>query len=335
MVPNKKSFLIWVSVIFVLGLIILFIWGFNHPKELTINLQKSLSPSANWLNRESFNILLLGVAGNGSRGALLTDTIILLNLNFNKKQVSIFSLPRDLWVEVPHSHSEAKLNDLYTLSNKNTSDFSKATSYNLIQEKIENITGVKINYVIIFDLIGFGKLVDAVGGINIYLDKEMVDPNLVNPHDKSEIFYLSPGWHYLDGAMAIKFVRTRYSASGDFYRMTNQHAIITALKDKFTQLSSVWNLMSWLKIYNSIAGHYITNLDFNTLWGLFNEFKTIKNNQIKYFSITNRPPDNLLISSSVPGIYENATTSVYVLLPRLGFERYDEIQQFVQNSLAD
>ena len=335
MVPNKKSFLIWVSVIFVLGLIILFIWGFNHPKELTITLQRSLNPGTNWPNGESINILLLGVAGNGSRGALLTDTIMLLNLNFNKKQISIFSLPRDLWVEVPHSHSEVKLNDLYALSNKNTSDFSKAISYNFIQEKIENITGVKINYVIIFDLIGFGKLVDAVGGINIYLEKEMVDPNLVNPHDKSEIFDLSPGWHYLDGATAIKFVRTRYSSSGDFYRMTNQHAIITALKDKLTQLSSVWNLMSWLKIYNSIANHYITNLDFNTVWELFNEFKTIKNNQVKYFSITNRPPDNLLISSSVPGIYENATISVYILLPRLGFERYDEIQQFVQNSLAD
>ena len=333
MTKKKHLFLMIVLGVFITGLLILLWWGITHPHELGIILPNSSNFQENLSSQKSINLLFLGVAGNGSRGALLTDTIIIVNIDFDKKQAAVFSLPRDLWIQIPNSSNKIKLNALYLFNNNNKSDFSKAKSFNLVQEKIEEITGLKINYVTIFDLVGFGKLVDAVGGINIYLSQEMIDPNLVNPHNTSEIFDLSPGWHYLDGATAIKFVRTRYSPNGDFYRMNNQHLVIAALRDKIIQLSNVWNLMAWLKIYNSMNNHYISNLDFNTLWELFNSFKNIKTGQIKYFSITNRPPDNLLISSSVPGVYENATTSVFILLPRAGFENYDEIKQFIYDSL--
>lgn len=331
---TKRKHLIFISLgVLITGLVILLYWGVNHPNELGISLSNTFDLQKTSSRPEVINILVLGVAGNGSRGALLTDTIIIANINLNKKQIAFISLPRDLWIRAPHSQQEMKLNALYLFNNNNKSDFTKAKSYNLVQEKIEEITGLKINYVIVFDLVGFSKLVDALGGINIYLTKEMIDPNLVNPHNPSEMFDLTPGWHYLDGATAVKFVRTRYAPEGDFYRMNNQHLVIAALRDKIIQLSNVWNLMSWLKLYESISSHYITNLDFNTLWELFNAIKNIKNNQIKYLSVTNRPPNNLLISSSVPGIYENATTSVYVLLPRSGFEQYEGIKQFITDSL--
>ena len=163
----------------------------------------------------------------------------------------------------------------------------------------------------------------------------MVDPHLTNPYDSSEIFDLSPGWHYLDGATAIKFVRTRYAPSGDFYRIDNQHIIIAALREKINQLSNVWNLMTWFKIWQSMSNHYIANLDFNTLWELFNLFKNVKSNQIQYLSLTNRPPDNLLISSAIEGAYNNATTSVYILLPKEGFEYYQQIKEYIQNTINE
>ncbi|MFA5392456.1 MAG: LCP family protein [Candidatus Paceibacterota bacterium] len=327
---SLNSIFPWILIIFGLGLVSFLIWGVNHPYKLAIN---SAGSSSTFSLKEPANILFLGVAGDGSKGALLTDSIFLVHLNLNQKKVSIISFPRDLWVQVPSSSHNEKINALYALNNKNTTGFIKATSYNLIQEKIETITGLKINYVVIFDLQGFGKLVDALGGINIWLDKEMIDPNLTNPYDSSEIFDLSPGWHYLDGATAIKFVRTRYAPNGDFYRMDNQHIIIAALREKINQLSSVWNLMTWFKIWQSMSNHYIANLDFNILLELFNLFKNIKSNQIQYLSLTNRPPDNLLISSAVEGIYNNATTSIYVLLPKEGFEHYQQIKEYIQNTI--
>jgi LCP family protein required for cell wall assembly len=325
----------WILIIFGLGLASFLVWGANHPSELAINNKNSTESSNTFSPKEPTNILLLGVPGDGSRGALLTDSIFLAHLNFNQKKISIISFPRDLWVQVPNSGQNEKINTLYFLNNKNKTSFIKATSYNLIQEKIETITGLKINYVIIFDLTGISKLIDALGGINIWLDKEIVDPNLTNPYNPSEIFDLSPGWHYLDGATAIKFIRTRYAPNGDFYRIGNQHIIIAALREKINQLSNVWNLITWFKIWQSMSNHYIANLDFNTLWELFNLFKDIKSNQIQYLSLTNRPPDNLLISSAIESIYNNATTSAYILLPKEGFENYQKIQEYIKNAIND
>ena len=330
-----NSIFSWILIILGLCLASFLVWGVNHPAEFAINGEKATESSSTFSSKEPDNILFLGVPGDGFRGALLTDSIFLAHLNFNQKKILVISFPRDLWVQVPHSSQNEKINALYSLSNKNTTSFIKATSYSLIQEKIEAITGLKINYVIVFDLQGFGKVIDALGGINIFLEKEMIDPKLSNPHDTSEIFDLSPGWHYLDGATAIKFVRTRYAPSGDFYRMDNQHIIIAALREKINQLSNVWNLMTWLKIWQSISNHYIANLDFNTLWELFNLFKNAKSNQIQYLSLTNRPPDNLLVTSAVEGINNNATTSVYILLPKEGFEHYQQIQEYIQNSIND
>jgi len=330
-----NSIFSWILIISGLGLASFLIWGVNRPYELVINSDRTIESSSTFSSQESANVLFLGIAGDGSRGALLTDSIFLVHLNFNQKESSIISFPRDLWVQVPNSSQNEKINALYSLSNKNKTNFIKTTSYNLIQEKIETISGLKINYVVIFDLQGFGKLVDALGGINIWLDKEMVDPRLTNPHDSSEIFDLSPGWHYLDGATAIKFVRTRYAPNGDFYRIDNQHIIIAALREKINQLSNVWNLMTWFKIWQSMSQHYITNLDFNALWELFNLFKNVKSNQIQYLSLTNRPPDNLLISSAIEDIYNNATTSVYILLPKEGFEHYQQIKEYIKNTIND
>jgi len=320
-----------------LGLASFLIWGVHHPFELAIqnNSQNNNHDNLNASFKEPINILFLGVAGDGSRGALLTDTIFITHLNFQSNKMSLLSLPRDLWVQVPHTNQNEKINALYSLSNKNKTSFLQATNYELIQTKIEEITGLPINYVIIFDLQGFSKLVDAIGGINIYLNKEMIDPRFTNPHDSSSIFDLTPGWHYLDGTTAVKFVRTRYAPNGDFYRINNQHIIIAALKEKITQLSHVWSLMTWFKIYQSISNHYITNLDFNTLWDLVTVFRDIKSNQIQYLDLTNQAPNNLLVSSSVEGIYNNATTSVYILLPKEGFEHYSAIQNYIKNIFND
>lgn len=323
----------WIFVILGLGLAGFLLWGMNHPHELAINFKNPLEASSALTAKKPINILFLGVPGNGSRGALLTDSIFLAHLNFNQKTASITSFPRDLWVQVPNSHAQEKINALYVLNNPNQTSFAKATSYNLIQSKIETIAGLPINYVVIFDLQGFGKAIDILGGINIWLDKDMIDPELTNPHDSSEIFDLSPGWHYLDGATAIKFVRSRYAPNGDFYRINNQHIIIAALREKISQLANVWNLMTWFKIWQSMSSHYITNLDFSTVWELFNLLKDIKTSQIQYLSLTNQPPDNLLMSSAVQGAYNNATTSAYILLPKAGFEDYQQIQTYLKNKL--
>jgi LCP family protein required for cell wall assembly len=284
------------------------------------------------LGNEPINILFLGVAGEGSRGSFLTDTIFVTSIIPSKKQISMISIPRDLWVKIPNGSTGIKINSLYELENRGKA-FSKANSYSLVKEKIEDVTGLPIDHIVVLDLKGLEKLIDDLGGIDIWLEKDVIDPNLVDPHNPSKIFHLSAGWRHLDGALIIKFIRTRYAPNGDFYRIEHQQQIIAALKDKLTKLADIWNLISWLKIWQSLSGHIVTNLDFNTIWQMLPVVKNISSGQIQYLSITNKLPDELLITSTM---YDNwAKKNIYILVPKKGFENYEEINNYIKEKIYE
>ena len=320
------------------GIVLLFFLfsGLNDSKEYSFsydNASNILSENeALKLENSPINILFLGISGEGSLGAFLTDTIFVTSIIPSKKQITMISLPRDLWVEIPNGSTGIKINSLYELENRGKK-FSKADSYDLAKEKVEDITGLPIDHILILDLKGFEKLIDALGGIDIWLEEDIIDPNLVNPHNPSEIFHLSAGWRHLDGALIIKFIRTRYAPNGDFYRIEHQQQIIAALKDKLTKLADVWNLISWLKIWQSLSGHFITDLDFNTIWQMFPVVKNISSGQIQYLSITNRPPDELLMTSTM---YDNwSEKNIYILIPKKGFENYEEINNYIKEKIYE
>jgi LCP family protein required for cell wall assembly len=330
--PSKKiSFLI---IIILVGMASFLFLAQMQPKEYIFSYnasQNNFVGKTTEAEKPPLNILFLGIAGEGSRGQFLTDAILIIHLNLSQKKIALISIPRDLWVQIPNRSQKIKINGLYDLENKDK-PFSQATNSNLIRQKIEEITGLTINHTAILELEGFGKLIDAIGGIDIWLAEDISDPLLVNPHNPSEIFHLAAGWRHLDGDLAIKFVRTRYAPEGDFYRMQNQQQIIAALKNKLAELADVWNLTTWLKIWQSLNKHVITDLNFNTLWQIFNLVKDIPVDQIEYIKITNRPPDQLLQTVTFTDGSEGEY--IYALIPRQGFEQYQQIQNYIKEKIS-
>ncbi len=327
--------------IIILGIIIgFYLWGLKESRQYLISFSSDNQPILIKGQQASMkpetNILFLGVPGDGSRGALLTDTIFVVHLDSLTKKVAVISIPRDLWVRNNLTNTAIKINELYVQENP-SNQFIKATKYNLIKNKVSEIIGKEIDYVVVFDLTGFGKLVDILGGVTIWLEKDIIDPNLVNPYNPSEIFKLEAGWRNLDGKLAIKFVRSRYDKDGDFYRMKNQQQLLANLKDKITKISSSWNLLDWLKIWQSLEGHFITNLDLETALNFFKAFKNIKSEEVVYLSLTTRKPDELLISSSYLQLNPQTgeTKNIYILVPKAGFENYTEIQEYLKNKINE
>ncbi|HOK17252.1 MAG TPA: LCP family protein [Candidatus Paceibacterota bacterium] len=330
----KKIFIV------ILGIAIgFYLWGLKEPRQYLISFSNNNQPvlvkKEQTALKPKTNILFLGIAGDGSRGALLTDTIFVVQLNSLTKKVAVVSIPRDLWVKNNLTNTNSKINELYVSENSYVNQFSKAKKYSLIKNKVSEIIGEEIDYVVIFDLVGFGKLVDAIGGVTIWLEKDIVDPNLVNPYNPSEIFKLEAGWRNLDGKLAIKFVRSRYDKEGDFYRMKNQQQLLANLKDKITKISSSWNLIDWLKIWQSLEGHFITDLDLETALNFFKTFKNTKSEEIIYLSLTTREPDKLLASTSYlwTDPQTNEQKNIYVLIPKAGFENYSEIQNYLKSKI--
>lgn len=111
------------------------------------------------------NVLLLGIAGKGHDGPNLTDTIMVVSYNTKNHNLSLISLPRDLWVD----KHQTKVNSLYQIG------INKGNGLGLVREEIGELLGIEIPYVVRVDFSGFVKAVDLVGGIDVEVEKSFDD----------------------------------------------------------------------------------------------------------------------------------------------------------------
>lgn len=114
------------------------------------------------------NVLLLGNAGGKHAGASLTDSIIVASFDLKTNKATLFSLPRDLWLD----NADAKVNTLYQAGKKQSGGGLKYS-----EEKIGEIIGLPIHYGVRVDFEGFSKAVDLVEGIDVEVPKTFDDYN--------------------------------------------------------------------------------------------------------------------------------------------------------------
>jgi anionic cell wall polymer biosynthesis LytR-Cps2A-Psr (LCP) family protein len=113
------------------------------------------------------NILLLGIAGGTHDGRDLTDTIMIASYNLKTNQVYLFSIPRDLWLP----SQKSKANAVYETG------LAQNNGLGLAKIIFGNVLGIPIHYALRVDFRGFVEAVDALGGIDIMVDKTFDDYN--------------------------------------------------------------------------------------------------------------------------------------------------------------
>lgn len=171
------------------------------------------TPGTNWL--------VVGADGRAGVDGSRTDTMMLVHIPSSGPTV-IVSLPRDLYVPVPGNGSH-KLNFSFGEGGPQ-----------LLARTVETQTDIHIDHYAEIGFGGFREIVDAVGGVEMCLDKPLKDP-LADLDVKA-------GCQTLDGRQALGFVRTRYLfASADLQRVKNQRQFLSALMDKATSPSTLLN----------------------------------------------------------------------------------------------
>ncbi|KAF0109731.1 MAG: LytR family transcriptional protein [Chloroflexi bacterium] len=146
-----------------------------------------------------------------------SDTMILTTLPPVLPQLSMLSIPRDLWVTVP-GHYENRINTAHYFAEIN----EPGTGMKAATDVVELNFGIKVDYVIRIKFDGFIKIVDAMGGVTIDLPMDMSG--------------MTAGKHHLNGAQALRFVRDR-TGSDDFFRQQRgQLFISSALKETLNPL---------------------------------------------------------------------------------------------------
>lgn len=156
-----------VVLLIVLGIILYAVWWFFTSSgsggiEMVFNRNKIKEDNGR------VNVLLLGNAGGKHAGASLTDSIIVASYDLKTNKATLFSIPRDLWLD----NAGAKVNTVYQAGKKQTGNGLKYA-----EEKIGEIIGLPIRYGVRVDFNGFSKAIDLVEGIDVEVPKTFDDYN--------------------------------------------------------------------------------------------------------------------------------------------------------------
>lgn len=338
------------------------------------------------VEKTTYNILLLGFGGEGHDGPYLTDSIMVAQVDMKKNKVSLISLPRDLWVKLPTKTKEvfhSKINSVYQMGmfewkNYPAVDAKKTGTNELAKQAIQTITGLTIDSTVTIDFAGFEKAVDALGGIDVDVqktfddyeypiegkDKELCEkeedfakiekflkpgfdeeekknvlkdkPELEKflkdiTEDPKEAFpcryehlHFDKGLVHMDGATALKYVRSRHSLQdgNDFGRAERQQQFVRAIKNKILSVgivTKVFPLMEELKNHITLD---VSPGDLNKFAG---EAKDI--GAYKIINIHMSDSDYLRSSFSDYG--------GYILIPRIGEDNWKEVHSLIQNGILE
>ncbi|NJR68658.1 MAG: LCP family protein [Synechococcales cyanobacterium CRU_2_2] len=182
----------------------------------------------------------------------LSDAILLLRFDPRQQKLSLLSIPRDTRTNVP-GFGEAKINEANleggpALAAQTVSDL---------------LNGVGIDRYVRVNVQAIEKLIDALGGVEVYVPHDM------KYQDDSQHLYinLKQGQQHLDGDKAMQFLRFRYDDKGDIGRVQRQQMLMRAFIEQALTPTSMTRLPKVLKIVRS---HIDTNLSVEELFALVN-----------------------------------------------------------------
>ena len=182
------------------------------------------------------NILLLGSdsrdpENKAKSGQWRTDTIILMHITASHDHAYLISIPRDLYVYIPKSPTNANLGNT---REKINAAFAWG-GLPLMVQTVEGLTGVRIDHVALIDFGGFQQVTDALGGVDMNIEQ-----TITSIHKPHRVFH--KGMQHLNGAQALDYVRQRKQfAQGDFARMKHQQQFLKAIMDKAASTGTLAN----------------------------------------------------------------------------------------------
>ena len=179
------------------------------------------------------NILAVGSDARGDHYLYgLADVIRLVRVDFVNARVSILEVPRDLWVQIPeiadhYDISQGKLNQSYLYGNKGLGYYDgPGEGPGLLARTLNLNFGAQPDHYLAVNMHTFEAIVDAVGGIDVYLPYEISVKSKQNPKG----FAIPPGQHHIDGETALWVARIRQYST--FSRAENQNIVMCALRKK-------------------------------------------------------------------------------------------------------
>lgn len=236
--------------------------------------------------KQPYNILVLGsdarsVVDPSQRderqfrgsGGHLADTMMVIHVPTDQRSATVLSFPRDLRVQIPGKSGYSKINASY------------AGGPNLVIKTIKALTGLEIHHYIEINFASFQKIVDAVGGIRLCVDRPYNDK-------QSGLIVPKAGCKIYDGELALAYVRMRKSdPKGDFGRIDRQQTFIRELMKKLKSIGFLLDIPRLLKTVDAVSAGVRTDqgLDEPELRGIANKLAGFKESKVDFRVVPSFP----------------------------------------------
>jgi LCP family protein required for cell wall assembly len=250
-----------------------------------------------WGNDGRFDLLLLGSDAGPDRWSRRMDVMLLVEIDVATGKVAMIGLPRNL-VNAPFPPGPARnavscgcfrdmLNALYVEATVRHPELWPGTGavagIGAVRAVVSETTGRPVDAVLVADLWGMIKVVDAMGGIDIYVPASVYDARYPDPiYGKIEL-YIPKGQHHFDGRTALAYARTRHQDS-DYGRMARQQTLLLAIRDQIGPRT----ILNAPDLFAAAKGFTWTDLPRASLPNLVNLFSRAANASVKQLRIV--PP---------------------------------------------
>jgi LCP family protein required for cell wall assembly len=208
------------------------------------------------------NVLVLGE--DNVEGSRRSDTILLATLDVDKENIRVLSVPRDTRMLVPR-YGNQKINHAYAYGGSE-----------LVRETLQRFLGIPVSYYVKIDYDNFPKLVDLVGGVDIFVGKEM---HYVDKRGKLEI-NIPKGKQRMNGETALKYVRFRHDALGDIGRVQRQQQFMKAMIQRMYEPE---NLLRFPAIMTEVSKTVTTDISPSMIFQLGNFARRLDKQTDKIF----------------------------------------------------
>lgn len=204
--------------------------------------------------------LILGVDGENANSDNI-DSLILLYLDGNAERAFLLSIPRDLYVEFP-GRGQTRAGSVYKVGERDeTTD-----GLTLARETISATLGLPIQHAVLVRFDGFVTLVDAIGGVEVEVPHLIDDAKFPDGQGGYDPLVIPAGRHRFDGAIALRYARTRVEPASGFDRAFRQRQIILAAYQRVSQPNLLSNLLPQAaSLWAAVADAIETDLSLNAI----------------------------------------------------------------------
>ena len=206
---------------------------------------KRADPAQPWGNDGRFDLLLIGSDAGAGRWSRRNDVMLLVEVDVRTGQAAMIGLPRNLQ-NAPYPPGPARdastcgcqpglINEMYVQATARTPGLwpgrGPVKGIGAVRSVVSTLTGRPIDAVLIVDLIGVIRVVDAMGGVDIDVPEAVVDDNYPDPGNHKIRLRIKAGNQHFDGRMALAYARSRHMDS-DYGRMDRQQTLLLAIREQ-------------------------------------------------------------------------------------------------------